>query len=126
MTLCESLHTETECAFDLFAMTQVFRNVLENAMAACGTQGRIEIVANPAKLQGKPAIAISIIDNGPGMPVDVCQRVFEPFFTTKTKGTGLGLAIARRIVEAHRGIITLANAEGGGAAVTICLPVARS
>jgi PAS domain S-box-containing protein len=125
VTLCESIHTETQCAFDLFAMTQVFRNVLENAMAACGAQGRIEIVANPAKLQGKPAIAISIIDNGPGMPVDVCPRVFEPFFTTKTKGTGLGLAIARRIVEAHRGTIAIANGEAGGVAVTVCLPRAR-
>lgn len=126
LTLCESIHAETEIPFDLFAMTQVFRNIFENAMAACGREGRIEVVASPAALHGKPAVCVSIVDNGPGMSSEVFPRVFEPFFTTKTKGTGLGLAIARRIVEAHRGTIAIANRDEGGVAVTICLPAARS
>jgi PAS domain S-box-containing protein len=125
VTLCESMHVDTQCTFDPFAITQVFRNVLENAMAACGPQGRIEIVSSPTTLHGKPAICITVIDNGTGLPAEVCARAFEPFYTTKTKGTGLGLAIARRIIEAHRGTITIANRESGGVAVTICLPASR-
>ena len=50
------------------------------------------------------------------------DRVFEPFFTTKHRGTGLGLPTARRIVEAHGGELTLANAPNGGTAARVTLP----
>ena len=55
---------------------------------------------------------------------DAAAKVFEPFFTTKAKGTGLGLAIVKKIVDEHRGDIRLGNREGGGAEVTVRLPLA--
>jgi signal transduction histidine kinase len=67
--------------------------------------------------------SLSIRDNGPGIPEAARNRMFEPFFTTKTRGTGLGLAIARRIVEAHGGSMRAGNPLGGGAEVTIELPL---
>ena len=54
------------------------------------------------------------------------ERVFEPFFTTKPRGSGLGLAICERIIAAHGGDIHAENARGGGAVVTVTLPVVRS
>ncbi len=68
--------------------------------------------------------AITISDNGPGVPEALRERVFEPFFTTKPvgAGTGLGLAIAYSVVQAHGGAILLDAAPGGGARFTVSVP----
>jgi signal transduction histidine kinase len=87
--------------------------MLENSLAACADPAVIEISCDYVHLRGKPALAIHVRDNGPGLPPNVHRNVFEPFFTTKTKGTGLGMAIARRIVDAHGGQITVGNADKG-------------
>lgn len=120
--LCEAV----ECAnlkahVDWFALGQVFRNIFENAIAACSEPGEIQVSCSDAMLAGKPAISIKIRDNGTGIPSDARARVFDAFFTTKTKGTGLGMAIARRIVEAHGGKIELGIPESG-AQFVIVLP----
>jgi nitrogen-specific signal transduction histidine kinase len=62
-------------------------------------------------------------DNGPGIPLEVREKVFTPFFTTKARGTGLGLPTARRLIEAHRGNIRIECPPQGGTAVTVELPV---
>jgi nitrogen fixation/metabolism regulation signal transduction histidine kinase len=72
---------------------------------------------------GSSALLV-VEDNGPGFPPEILQRAFEPYVTTRPKGTGLGLAIVKKIVEEHNGSIDIANAAGGGAAVTIVLPLA--
>jgi signal transduction histidine kinase len=105
-----SLHEETgdldlTCAIDLFRLEQVFRNILDNSLAACLDPVRVEIQCLEVRLAGRPAVRVSVRDNGPGLNAEQRQRIFEPFFTTKTKGTGLGMAIAKRIVEAHGGHI---------------------
>jgi hypothetical protein len=120
------LHESVECVdleshIDWFALGQVFRNIFENAIAACSEPGDIWINCSDASLGEQPAISISIRDNGAGIPCDARGRVFDAFFTTKTKGTGLGMAIARRIVEAHGGVIELGHQEEG-AEFVIVLP----
>ena len=62
----------------------------------------------------KGNMLISVKDNGTGLAPENMARIFEPYFTTKTKGSGLGLAIARKIVEAHRGKITVVSQLGQG------------
>jgi signal transduction histidine kinase len=62
-------------------------------------------------------------DTGPGIPDEDLTRVFDPFYTTRSGGTGLGLAIVARIVQAHRGIITVQSQMGEGTAFAIWLPV---
>jgi two-component system sensor kinase FixL len=106
---------------DRFRLVQVFRNLLENSLAACGDPIVIHIECRDAQLHGHPAIEVRVWDNGPGLTPTARQSVFEPFFTTKTKGTGLGMPIARRIVEAHGGQIAVGNESSTGAEFVITL-----
>ena len=112
---------DLSCEVDWFAMGQVFRNVLENAITACPHPGRIAIRARSSTLEGQSAVTLSIIDNGPGFETQAKSDIFDAFFTTKTKGTGLGMAIARRIVEAHAGRIAIGDSTTG-AEIVITLP----
>ena len=99
----------------------VFTNVLMNAAQAMGGAGSLTIGIERREQQ----FVVSIADSGPGMPVEVREKVFEPFFTTKHRGTGLGMPIARRIVTAHGGTIDIALPESGGTTVLISLPATR-
>jgi C4-dicarboxylate-specific signal transduction histidine kinase len=67
---------------------------------------------------------LRIADRGPGVAEAVAPRLFEPFFTTRDDGLGLGLNICRTIVESHRGRLSFAPREGGGAVFTVHLPPA--
>ena len=49
--------------------------------------------------------------------------MFRPFFTTKAKGTGLGLALVQKIIVTHNGRVSVANVEGGGARLSVVLPL---
>lgn len=103
---------------------QVFVNIINNAAQAirsAGTSGgRITVLAK-CWLDG---VAVSISDNGPGMPESVAQHVFEPFFSTKSEGegTGLGLSICHGIVKEHGGSMTVDPGLGSGATFTVELP----
>jgi len=86
-------------------------------------------VATPDQLpRGVPfphgAVAVQVIDEGPGIPAQVQDRLFEPFTTTKTGGSGLGLAIAHRAIEAHRGVM-LVDTNERGTRFTVLLPRAE-
>jgi two-component system sensor kinase FixL len=113
---------DCEFSLDRFRMVQVFRNLLENSLAACNDPLVINVSCRDVALEDQPAVELSVRDNGPGLTSDARQNVFEPFFTTKTKGTGLGMAIARRIVEAHGGQIAVGNDSSDGAEFVITLP----
>jgi signal transduction histidine kinase len=102
------------CRVDGFAIEQVFRNILENSLSACRDPVHITARFQLCRLSERPAIQVSLADNGPGLTSEVQLRIFEPFFTTKTKGTGLGMAISRRIVEAHGGRIAIGSPERPG------------
>jgi signal transduction histidine kinase len=71
-----------------------------------------------------PLVAVSVQDDGPGIPPDVLAKMFETKFTTKAagKGTGLGLGIVKRLVRAGEGAIHVQTAFGKGSTFTICLP----
>lgn len=70
-----------------------------------------------------PVVALSIIDQGPGIPGDLLARVFEPYFTTKAHtGTGLGLAIVSRLVTSHHGLLQVKSSPCEGTRFTIYLP----
>jgi PAS domain S-box-containing protein len=97
----------------------VFLNLLLNAAQASGSATEVRVTIS---LNG-PACQVAIADRGPGIPVDLREKVFEPFFTTKHRGTGLGLPTARRVVEQHHGRIALECAGTGGTVATVTLPI---
>jgi signal transduction histidine kinase len=107
-------------AADAEQLRLVFHNVLMNAAQAMGGLGTISVVIHPSD----GAWRVSIADHGPGIAPDVREKMFEPFFTTKHRGTGLGLPIARRIIEAHGGLIEIDTSAKGGTVVHISLPTA--
>jgi signal transduction histidine kinase len=74
-------------------------------------------------------VAVRIIDNGPGIPEEICPRIFEPFFTTKPtgKGTGLGLSISYQIVvEKHGGQLKCISAPAKGTEFVVEIPIIQS
>jgi len=112
---------DLHCSVDQFSMEQVFRNIFENSLAACGDPMEIAILVSAVTLGTKPALRMAVRDNGPGLTPEQKRRIFEPFFTTKTKGTGLGMAITKRIIEAHGGQIEVGSSDEG-AEIVITLP----
>jgi two-component system NtrC family sensor kinase len=99
---------------------QVFVNLLNNAAQAISSTGRPGRIAITAK-RWLDGVAVTVADDGPGIPEELLPRVFEPFFTTKTEGegTGLGLSICQGIVKEHGGRITLESSPGAGALFTV-------
>ncbi len=91
-------------------LNQVWMNLIDNALDAVPSGGKIEISAR-TELGG---IVVRVIDNGAGIPAEIAGRIFDPFFTTKGvgKGTGLGLDIVRRLLMQHGGEISLESVPG--------------
>lgn len=114
---CDSM-----CRIDAFRVEQVFRNLMENSLAACVDPVRIAIRCREDTWNGHPAMVIAFSDNGPGLTDEQKRKVFDAFYTTKTKGTGLGMAIALRIMEAHGGTLRVGDAAGGGAEFELLFP----
>ncbi|MEU5190528.1 ATP-binding protein [Streptomyces klenkii] len=105
---------------------QVLGNLLENAVRH--GEGRVTIEVAPALLTARPegteGTAITVSDEGPGIPEESMSRVFTRFWRgSKRGGTGLGLYIVKGIVEAHGGTITVERAACGGARFRFTLPV---
>jgi hypothetical protein len=113
---------DLRCRVDRFAIGQVWRNILENAIQVSADGGQIKVHCAEAVLDGRASVRIGIADEGAGMTFDQRMRIFEPFFTTKTKGTGLGMAIAHRIVSSHGGTIGVTDRDGPGAEILVVLP----
>ncbi len=89
---------------DAVLISQVFQNVIHNAIQAMQLGGRLIIwTENYPKKPGH--VVVSISDTGVGIAATDIEKIFHPFYTTKDSGTGLGLSLAHRIVEAHRGKI---------------------
>lgn len=121
---------------DQHQLCQVFTNLLINAFEALDGRGRVLVVAvseaivqDPAvgsDAPAVPAVVIDVVDDGPGVPPDLSDRIFTPFFSTKPKGSGLGLPIVRKIVDAHDGRIDLSSALGAGTRFRVTLPVSAA
>jgi signal transduction histidine kinase len=108
---------------DAQRLCQVFQNLLENAIHHSSVDDSVIIRYEACDLDDRLWAQCRIIDSGPGFRAEDLPHVFEPFFTRRKGGTGLGLSIVQRIVDEHGGIITAANGPGGGAVMTIKLPV---
>ncbi len=113
-------------------LTQVVLNLVRNAVEAVAERDaaaiQLETGVAGVRLRSaggrtRPLARLAVLDNGPGIPDDMVNRLFTPFATSKAHGTGLGLAISRRIVEAHGGRMEVKNRGAGGAEAAIYLPL---
>jgi signal transduction histidine kinase len=93
-------------------LRRAFSNIIRNAVEACEEHGTIEIVSAPDNGGG---ILIEIRDHGPGIPLEMGNRIFDPYCSGKTGGTGLGLALVKQTIEMHGGTISVSETPGGGA-----------
>jgi two-component system NtrC family sensor kinase len=108
-------------------LNQVFLNLIVNAAHAVAdakreSGGKIRVSSRAAD----GVVAVTISDNGLGIPQQIQHKVFDPFFTTKPvgKGTGQGLSISRSIVvDAHGGTLSFESEPGQGTAFTVRLPI---
>ncbi|MFH1216703.1 MAG: ATP-binding protein [Pseudomonadota bacterium] len=103
-------------------MSQVFINLLLNAIEAIDRGGEIRIDG----AQSGDDMRIIVSDNGPGIPPEERDKIFTPFYSGREDGTGLGLAISAKIVESYGGRIELAESPEGGASFTIVIPCENS
>lgn len=113
---------------DARAMTQVFINLLDNAMKFSSRSRRVTVDL----FRAKDHVAVRVADSGIGIAPEDHERIFRQFYRTTTavgnrvNGTGLGLAIARHVVLQHGGSIEVDSRLGHGASFTVRIPVASA
>ena len=106
---------------DAGQLSQLFLNVVTNAMEAAGPGGSVEITMQ--EVGGKVIVEVS--DSGPGLAPEVAERLFDPFVTGKPEGVGLGLAVARQVARVHGGEIDWRR-EGERTVFRVVLPTGGS
>ncbi len=97
---------------------QVLINLVQNAIQAQETGGRIRVIAQETERD----VEVRVEDDGPGIPEEIRSRVFEAFFSTRQQGSGLGLAIAKNLVERNGGALTIDCRPSGGAVALMRWP----
>ena len=119
-------------AGDADQLTQVFSNLLDNALKYGRERGRVQVMASLAtdnKWPARPGVVISVTDDGPGIAREHLTRLTERFYrvdkgrSRSLGGTGLGLAIVKHIVNRHRGQLLIESEVGQGARFSVWLPL---
>lgn len=108
-----------EIIVDEEKMKRVLTNFIQNAVEALPNGGAITI---SSEVEKDGMVALSVADTGIGISEETKKRIWTPLYTTKAKGIGLGLSICRRIVEAHRGSISVSSEIGKGSMFTLTVP----
>lgn len=104
------------------AIRAALSNLVNNAVEASPADAPVTVTMT----EENDCAMIAIRDRGPGLPEEVRARLFTPHVTTKTGGSGMGLFLARQLVEGTgAGTLLIADADGGGTLVTVCLPLYR-
>lgn len=128
--ICSFPRAPLEVVGDEDVLHRAIFNLILNALQASPDDGVVCLEAAtllPQQLDWRApafesgAVALRVIDSGPGIPEESRDRLFHPFFSTKPHGSGLGLAIVHRAVEAHRGVV-LVDSDSAGARFTVLLP----
>ncbi len=101
---------------------QALLNLVRNAAEAVASKGGGHVWMRTRGTETR--VMIDVVDDGPGIPTELRERLFDPFVSTKEGGTGLGLAVTHQIVKDHSGAIQIASSAGTGTTFTIELPTA--
>ena len=105
-------------------LRQVVHNLLQNAQDALTGCDDPRIDVETAERAGVVELVVS--DNGSGIPEAILKRVFEPYVTTKAKGTGLGLAIVKKIIDEHRGTVSITPNSPRGTKIQMRFPALKA
>jgi len=109
---------------DALRLGQAVANLLDNALKYTPAGGRVHLATRTEPGLG----VIEISDTGPGVPPaereKIWRRLYRGDASRSQRGLGLGLSLVKAIVEAHRGTVTVDEADGGGARFTVRLPAA--
>ncbi|QAY67382.1 ATP-binding protein [Paenibacillus protaetiae] len=103
-------------------LKQVFINVLKNAIEAMPSGGNVHI---HIALKPEQLVAVTITDEGVGIPEDMLPKIGQPFVTSKESGTGLGMMISHRIIQSHNGTMDIQSQLQVGTTVAIMLPALK-
>ncbi len=109
-------------------LIQAILNIVQNAVQALSGSGNIQLKTRIQRQfsighqRFKLVVSISIIDDGPGIPANIKDRIFYPLVTSRAQGTGLGLSIAQSLIQKHSGIIEC-NSTPGYTEFTINIPI---
>lgn len=119
-TVVTSCEYDGVAYFDEQKLLRVIHNLVRNAVEAMPGGGQVQV-----RVARKGAELVwEIVDNGPGIPAELADRLFTLFATGKKGGTGLGLAIVKKIIDDHGGHITY-RTGGDGTTFTVALPAIR-
>jgi heavy metal sensor kinase len=114
---------DVRARIDADRVRQAVENLVDNALRHAGRGGTVDVRAD----RDGDVLRLIVSDSGTGFPAALLDRAFEPFARgdgeRAADGTGLGLAIVRAVAEAHGGSAAATNLEGGGAAVSLDIPV---
>lgn len=123
ISLKSNLENTKSIKGDKIELSRLLFNIINNAIVYTQEGGEVLV----SHVGNDKMYTISVKDNGGGMPSDVLAQVFDPFFrgdnSRNTKGAGLGLTLAKKIVEKHKGSITISSELNKGTEVKITLPV---
>jgi len=106
-------------------LTRAIENLIDNAVQHSPAETAVTVESATRTHGRSRQVEIKVLDRGRGFAVDDVPRLFEPFFSRRKGGTGLGLALVQQIVTEHAGEVTAINRAGGGAEVTISIPLPR-
>jgi two-component system sensor histidine kinase PilS (NtrC family) len=108
---------------------RVIANLVLNAVQASGASARVVVEVReahpddlPRGVVVGPAVLLRVKDDGPGIPIELRERLFEPFVSGRRGGSGLGLAIVQRAVQAHRGVVFVDSVPQAGTTFSVIIP----
>jgi signal transduction histidine kinase len=117
--------SQAEAYIDARSLESAIYNLLLNACQAAARSTHVPEVKVDLT-EGDERIYVTVLDNGPGIPVSVQRTLFDPYVTSgKSNGTGLGLTLARRIAEEHGGSVCLEESNREGTVFTLSLAKSR-
>ncbi|HBI22408.1 MAG TPA: PAS domain-containing sensor histidine kinase, partial [Legionella sp.] len=102
---------------------QILLNLIRNSIEALRGANTAEPELTIETRSLNENIVVSITDNGPGVPIEIRDKVLDAYFTTKRHGTGIGLGICRSLIEAHGGKLSVDQEITNGACFSFTLPI---
>jgi C4-dicarboxylate-specific signal transduction histidine kinase len=122
---CVECERSSEISADETQLGVALHAVVKNAIEAVDDDGHVSIAVRRSDIAGRPFFEIVVGDDGPGISAEVRRHMFDPFYSGREAGRGLGFGLSKcwRIVTDHGGQLVVRCPAGGGAEVSILLPL---